>query len=354
MKQALALARKGKGKTYPNPMVGCVIVLDGEIVGKGWHEYFGGAHAEVNALAASGEKSRGSTLYVTLEPCNHWGKTPPCAEAIIKAGVARVVAAMTDPNPITSNQGIRRLKKNGIAVTTGVLRQQAERLNRDYIHHIEKTLPRVTVKAAMSLDGKIAARTSDSKWITGQKAREYVHHLRSRYDAVLVGIGTVVSDDPFLTSHGKGNNPVRVVIDPALKTSPGSNVVNNESPSVIVYALPGDVKKIVSLKKKGVILIGLPKQNGRINFKTIINKLQEISLRRVFIEGGGETIASALKDEVVDDVLVFIAPRIIGGRTARTPVEGDGVAHVADSLRLDRLSVRRFGEDLLISAKIHK
>ncbi len=354
MRQALALALKGKGKTHPNPMVGCLIVRDGAVVGTGWHEFFGGPHAEVNALAAAGEKSRGATLYVSLEPCNHWGKTPPCAESIIKAGVARVVAAMSDPNPLTCNRGIQRLKKNGIAVTTGVLRREAERLNRDYLCHIEKSRPLVTIKAAMSLDGKIASRSGDSKWITCQKARDYVHRLRAQYDAILIGAGTVTADNPFLTSHGKGKDPVRVIIDPSLRTPAQSNVVNGEPPSVIVYQLPGDDKKIERLREKGAILVGLMRENGRISFKTIVNKLQEISLRRIFIEGGGETIAAALADGVVDDALIFVSPRFIGGRTAPTPVEGEGVERVAESLKLGRMSVRRVGDDLLISAAIKK
>jgi diaminohydroxyphosphoribosylaminopyrimidine deaminase/5-amino-6-(5-phosphoribosylamino)uracil reductase len=232
LRRALLLAARGKEKVFPNPMVGCVIVNDGTIVGEGYHEYFGGPHAEINALRQAGNKANGATLYVTLEPCSHWGKTPPCTDAIIAAGIKKVIACMTDPNPSIAGQGFKKLLKHSIEVSEGILRASAEKLNSAYIHSLKHRKPYVVIKAAMTLDGKIATATGDSKWISSERSRAYVHKLRSSLNAVVVGVGTVVRDNPHLTSHGRGRNPVRVVIDPQLRTPLTSHILDGEAPTV--------------------------------------------------------------------------------------------------------------------------
>jgi len=352
MKQALHLARKGNGKVFPNPMVGCLIVKDGRTIGQGFHEYFGGPHAEVNALKQAGDRARGATLYVTLEPCAHWGKTPPCADAIIRAGISRVVAAMSDPNHLIAGKGFRKLKSRGIEVVSGVLEQKAQALNRVYIRSLKDRKSRVIVKAAMTLDGKIATRTGDSRWITGPMARAFVHKLRSRVDAIMVGINTVLQDDCELTSHGKGKNPVRVVIDPHLKIPLNSRVLDSQAPTVIFHGNEVPPKKLAALQKKGVILKRVLKYDKSKNFKHIIKNLANMSIYEVLLEGGGETIAGAIRSALVDEVFFFISPKIVGGRDAKTPVEGPGVAKMALALPLKDVKTKTIGPDILVTGRL--
>jgi diaminohydroxyphosphoribosylaminopyrimidine deaminase/5-amino-6-(5-phosphoribosylamino)uracil reductase len=353
MDLALELALQGYGRVSPNPMVGCVIVNDGAVVGTGYHEYFGGPHAEVNALTSAGERARGATMFVTLEPCNHWGKTPPCADAILSAGIRRVVAAMPDPNPRIAGNGLKRLRENRVVVTVGVRQAAARRLNRDYIRHFaRKRVPRVTLKAAMSLDGKIATRTGDSKWITGTAARDQVHRLRTAFDGILVGIHTVLKDDPALTSHGKGKNPVRVIIDPGLKIPLKSQVLDIEAPKIIIHAAQKSAPKLNLLRKKGAVLIAMHSVKGRIDFKEIVRRLIELDIYRILIEGGGETAAAALEAGVVKDVCYFLAPKIIGGRNAVTPVEGSGIVFVDHCIRIRNMKCTQVGQDIMITGTV--
>ncbi|MHB9155231.1 MAG: bifunctional diaminohydroxyphosphoribosylaminopyrimidine deaminase/5-amino-6-(5-phosphoribosylamino)uracil reductase RibD [Endomicrobiales bacterium] len=351
MRKALTLARKGAGRVSPNPMVGCVIVSDGKVVGRGFHEYFGGPHAEINALAMAGEAARNATMYITLEPCDHWGKTPPCTGAIIKAGIRRVVAAIPDPNPRTAEKGFKKLASHGIIADQGILEKEAEQLNRQYASSFGDPRTHVVVKAAMSLDGKIASRTGDSKWITGEKARKYVHRLRSRMDGILVGINTVIKDDPALTSHGQGKNPVRIIIDPGLRIPLKSKVLDSSAPTVIFHAALKAKAKLEELRKKRILLIEMPARKKDINFKQVVKKLDKMSIYKILIEGGGETVSRALKAGVVDEVMFFISPKIIGGREAKTPVEGRGVSRVADALSLKDCKVIFFGRDILVTGK---
>jgi diaminohydroxyphosphoribosylaminopyrimidine deaminase/5-amino-6-(5-phosphoribosylamino)uracil reductase len=355
MRQALAGAARHRARVHPNPMVGCLVVDARGVAGTGAHEYFGGPHAEVNALAAAGPRARGATLYVTLEPCAHWGKTPPCTEAIIAAGIARVVAAMADPNPRVSGAGFARLRSAGLDVVTGVLERDARRLNTAYLRSVTTDDgPDITIKAAMTLDGKIAAQTGDSKWITGPQARAYVHRLRSTQDAVLVGIGTVIADDPHLTSHGRGRNPVRVVIDPDLRIPPHSHILDNSAPKAVIYSTRRMSKKASRLKRMGAIMIRIQEQKGRIPFPAIVRALADLRIRRILVEGGGETIARILESGLSPQVAFFIAPRIIGGRDARTPVEGNGLRRMAGALSVADLRVRRIGPDILITGRIDR
>ncbi|MCX6142494.1 MAG: bifunctional diaminohydroxyphosphoribosylaminopyrimidine deaminase/5-amino-6-(5-phosphoribosylamino)uracil reductase RibD [Ignavibacteriales bacterium] len=352
MKLALALAKKGKGKVSPNPMVGCVIVNNGEVVGKGHHEFFGGPHAEVNALREAGDKAGGSTLYVTLEPCNHFGKTPPCTDAIIKAGVSRVVAAVRDPNPKMKGRGLERLKRKSIEVSEGILAEEARRVNSSYFKMRRYRGRKVIIKFAMSIDGKIATRTGDSKWISSNTSREYVHRLRTDVDAVIVGANTALRDDPGLTSHGMGRNPVRIVIDPRLKVPLNRRVFDGTAPTIVFHSSTNTKGKLTALRKRRILAVRLHQRNDKIKFQDIIARLNDYSIFKVLIEGGGETIASVLEAGVVTDILVFISPKIIGGKSAITPVEGLGVAEVKNALQLLDTNVRKIGTDFLLHARV--
>ncbi len=352
MRLALALATKGRGKVHPNPLVGCVIVNNDRIVGRGYHEYFGGPHAEINALKEASEKAVGSTLYVTLEPCNHSGKTPPCTDAIIKAGVSRVVAAVRDPNPKMNGRGLERLRRNSIKVSDGILAKEARKANSSYFKMRRHRGRRVIIKFAMSLDGKIATRTGDSKWISSDASREYVHRFRADVDGVIVGANTGVRDDPGLTSHGMGRNPVRIVIDPRLRVPLNRRLFDGTAPTILFHSSTTMSRKLTALRKKRILTVRLPQRNGKMKFQDIIAKLHDYSIFKVFIEGGGETIASALTGGVVTDILVFIAPKIIGGKSAITPVEGSGVADVKNAVRLLHTNARKIGTDFLLHARV--
>lgn len=351
MKRALSLARRGREMVFANPMVGCVVVRDGRIVGEGFHEYFGGPHAEVNALAQAGPRAKGSTLYVTLEPCNHFGKTPPCTRAIIAAGVTRVVVATTDPNPRVRGRGIARLRHSSICVLLGLRGAESRSLNKDYIA-LRRRAGFVIAKAAMSLDGKIAAASGGSKWITSEQARRFAHRTRATVDAAVVGRVTVQRDNPGLTSHGMGKNPVRVVIDPHLKLSPRKAVFNRDAPTIVFHSASADQNTMEKLKNKKILTVQIPMFRGKIPFGRIIKKLQDYGIRRILIEGGGETIAAAFEANVVTDVMFFIAPKILGGRDARTPVEGSGASALPNATILTDLKARSIGPDILLTARV--
>ncbi|MCL2484855.1 MAG: bifunctional diaminohydroxyphosphoribosylaminopyrimidine deaminase/5-amino-6-(5-phosphoribosylamino)uracil reductase RibD [Endomicrobia bacterium] len=347
MQIAIELAEKGEGRVFPNPKVGCVIVKNGKVVGKGYHEYFGGNHAEINALASAGVNAKGSDMYVTLEPCNAYGKRPPCTRGIIKAGIKRVFAAVKDPNVLGSR---KTLGKNGVEVHYGLLSKKAKKLIKDYFVHLkEKT--NVSVKAAMTLDGKIATYNYDSKWITSEKSRDYVHKLRSKYDAVLVGTNTAMKDNPFLTSHNKGRNPVRVVIDSKLKLPKNHHLLDGSVSTVVIY--DENIKTIPQyLKKDGIILAGVNMNAAKKDFKIIIDKLAGMSLKKILIEGGGDIISSSLFSNVVDDIYFFVAPKIIGGKDAVSVVGGKGVAKIKDAVNTKNMKVKKIGPDLLITGKL--
>jgi diaminohydroxyphosphoribosylaminopyrimidine deaminase/5-amino-6-(5-phosphoribosylamino)uracil reductase len=352
MQMAMNLAGKGRRSVFPNPMVGCVVVNDGKIVGKGYHEYFGGPHAETNALTDAGKKAAGATLYVTLEPCDHHGKTPPCTRAILRSGIKRVVVAMADPDRKIRGRGLRRLSENGLEVVVGLLKKQAAELNREYVKSRKNSKPRVTVKVAMSIDGKIASRTGDSKWISSKKSRAMVHRLRTRADAVLVGKNTVLRDDPQLTSHGLGRNPVRVILDKNLRLPLRSKVFDGSAPTLVLHGSKVSNSRLSALKRKRILTLGMSQRGGEFDFREIVDRLRSFSLDSILIEGGGETIASAINAGVVNDLMVFVAPIIVGGREATSPVEGVGVASVREALEFRKYRVSRIGRDLLITARI--
>lgn len=348
MKAALKLAVKGRGDVSPNPMVGAVIVCNGQVVGKGYHKKAGLPHAEINALEESGESAKGATLYVNLEPCNHYGKTPPCTDKIIEAGISEVVVAMQDPNPLNSGEGFRRLKSAGINVKTGILEDEAQQLNEAFIKFIKTGEPFVTAKIAMSLDGKIATRTGESKWITGIKAREYVQKLRSEVDAILVGVNTIIEDDPELKIRNEIKSPIRVILDSQARIPLKARVLAGKPKTMIATTKYATISKINELKKTGAEVLITGDKGGRIDLKELMKKLGKLGVISLLLEGGGEVLSSALSARIVDKALFFIAPKIIGGRDAPTAVGGEGIRSISEAVPLKRVKVRRFGEDMLI------
>jgi len=348
MKTAIELAKKGEGRVYTNPLVGCVIVKNNKIVGKGWHRCFGGNHAEVNALIDAGKNAEGADLYVTLEPCNSYGKKPPCTLAIIKAGIKRVYYAMSDDNV---SRGREILEKSGIKVYEGVLKERAKILVVDYLKYL-KSKPRISIKAAMTLDGKIATCKYDSKWITSEKSRAFVHKMRSQYDAILVGTNTALKDNPFLKTHAETlKNPIRVVIDSKLKLPKSYHLFDASVPTVVIYDL--NIAEIPNhLNKEGIILAPVDINAAKKDFGIIVRKLSSLSMKRILIEGGSEIIASALFSNSVDDIYFFVAPKIIGGVAAVPVVGGRGVEKISESLSVKDMKVKKIGSDLLITGKI--
>ncbi|MDF2473964.1 MAG: riboflavin biosynthesis protein RibD [Anaerocolumna sp.] len=357
MRRALELARQGEGHTNPNPLVGAVIVKDGKVIGEGYHEAYGSHHAEVNAFLNATEDVAGATMYVTLEPCSHYGKTPPCANKIIEKGIKKVVMAHKDPNPQVAGRGIRILKENGVEVVTGLLEEESEKINEVFFKYITKKLPFCLLKTAMTLDGKIATRTGDSKWVTSEESRNYVHRLRNRYSAIMVGIGTVLEDNPSLTTRLKdiqGRDPVRIIVDTKARIPLDANVLNltSKARTIIATTELASKEKLRRLEEMGAKVIINPVKNHRVDLKYLMKKLGEDKIDGILVEGGSELNYSALQDGIVDKVNVFIAPKIIGGSTAKTPVGGLGIEFMKDAIMLNELKVHRFGEDIMMEGYI--
>jgi diaminohydroxyphosphoribosylaminopyrimidine deaminase / 5-amino-6-(5-phosphoribosylamino)uracil reductase len=353
MKKALELAKSGWGKTNPNPLVGAVIVKNGQIIAEGFHEALGQAHAEVAAMHNVKRDVRGSTLYVNLEPCSHFGRTPPCAKAIIEAGFTEVVIAMVDPNPKVSGRGIQMLKEAGIEVTVGVFNEEARNLNEIFIKYITRKKPFVILKVASTLDGKIASYCGDSKWISGDSSRQYVHHIRERVAAIMVGINTVLKDNPLLTVRNeaqKGKDPIRIVVDSQGRIPEASRVINSSSGSGMILATTSKIDKMKekALMAKGISIIKADGNDGRVDLITLMEELYKLEIDSVLLEGGGILNAAALEAGIVDKVMFFIAPKIIGGVMAPTPVEGGGREFIKDAILLKNITVKKFAEDLLI------
>lgn len=354
MRRALALARRGRGWTSPNPMVGAVVVREGRIVGEGYHAAAGEAHAEVRALEAAGDRARGAELYVTLEPCNHRGRTPPCTQAILDAGIRRVVIAAGDPNPRVTGGGAAFLAERGVEVVPGVLAAEASRLNEAFFKHCRTGLPFVTVKCASTLDGRIATRTGDARWITGEAARRRVHELRHAADAILVGVGTVVADDPQLTTRlpagRRGKDPLRVVLDPQLRIPPAARVLHAGSAAgtliVAGEGVPAESRR--RLERPGVEVIACPAPGGRIDWGALLAELGSRGVMSLLIEGGSRVFASAFRSGIVDKACFFIAPILFAGDDGVPVCAGPGVAAVREAIRLAGIETRRLGDDLLV------
>lgn len=349
MKRALALAKKAMGKTSPNPMVGCVIVKHGRVIAEGFHKRAGTPHAEAVALDIAGDKARGAALYVNLEPCCHTDKkTPPCADAIIKAGIRRVVAAMLDPNPKVAGKGMERLRHSGIEIKSGVLESEAKELNESYIKFITTKKPFVILKTAMTLDGKIATPEGESKWITGEKARKHVHALRNSVDAVLTAIGTAKADDPELTCRIKGGkNPIRILIDPLLEI--GDNARLLKSPPQTIMVTKTKNERSAELEGRGVKFVFY---EGVLHLQWLMHELGKTGITSLMIEGGSSLNSHALDDGIVDKVMFFIAPKIIGGKDSYPAVGGKTFKKLSEAYKITNLKIKRLGEDILIEGRV--
>ncbi len=354
MKRALWLAEKGRGFASPNPTVGACLVRGGKIIAEGFHAHFGGAHAEVVALDKIKTKAKGATLYVTLEPCSSWGKTPPCTKAILESGVKRVVAACLDPNPKHAGRGIRILKRAGIPVQIGVLRKEAEAQNEAFRKWIKTKMPFVTLKMAQSLDGKIASRTGNSRWITSEPARNLVHELRSKVDGIVVGKNTVLRDNPRLTVHRRKSKftPWRFILDSKGEVSVTKEVFRQKGVTVLVCSEKYVQKVSNKFLKLKVAILALPEKNGKLDLEVFLKKISAFGITSILVEGGGELAASFLQNHLVDRVIWMIAPKIIGGRDAKTSVEGNGVPFVKDALVLKNKKVYPLGEDIIIEGDL--
>lgn len=349
MKRAIELAKQGAGWTAPNPLVGAVVVKNGRVIGEGYHRKYGELHAERNALAACTEDPAGATLYVTLEPCCHYGKTPPCTEIIIEKKIAKVVIGSRDPNPKVAGKGARILREHGIEVVEDYMREACDALNPVFFHYITTKTPYVVLKFAMTLDGKIATRTGASKWITGEAARNHVHQLRGRYAGILAGIGTVLADDPMLNCRIDGaHQPLRIILDSQLRIPMGSRLVRSakEYPLLIVCNestrdREEGTSRIQKLEEAGAKVWTLPEKNGHPDLNVLMQRLGEEKIDSVLIEGGGTVNEAALKAHIVHHVYAYIAPKIFGGEDAKTPVEGSGIRLPQEcaNLRLAKIAV---------------
>lgn len=351
MRQCIRLARKSEGQVSPNPLVGAVVLdSNGEIAGMGRHEKYGEAHAEVNAINEAGEKARGGTIIVNLEPCSHFGKTPPCADLIIKYGLKKVVIGCVDPNPEVSGKGIEKLKDAGIEVETGVLEKECKALNEIFFKNQIQSLPFIAIKTATTMDGKIATKTGSSKWITGEKARADVQRLRNKYDAILTGSNTIKIDNPSLTCRKpKGQNPIRIIIDSKLKTNPKSKVYNDDG--IKVYVAIGE-----NIEQKGfsknIEFIKCPLINEKIDLNFLTLKLYEKGIRSVLIEAGGDLNGAFIKAKLVDKIYHYFAPKILGDKDAKNFIEGFNINNINKCLKLALKSVKKLDSDILTESYI--
>ena len=349
MRRAIALAKNGEGRTNPNPLVGAVLVKNNEIIGEGFHQKYGGLHAEREALKnceENGNSAEGATLYVTLEPCCHFGKQPPCTQAIVKSGIRRVVVGSRDPNPLVHGKGNSFLREHGIEVTEDFLKDECDALNPIFFHYISTRTPYVALKYAMTADGKTASKTGKSKWITGEKSRLFVHQLRNRYSCILAGIGTVLADNPLLTSRiPGGRNPVRIICDSKLRIPLDCNIVKTAKEIPTIIACCQENEKKSALEKSGCEVLCLPGKTG-VDLKKLTKTLGERSLDSVLIEGGSEIHYSALEAGIVQHIYAFTAPKIFGGK-AKTPVEGEGIELPENCFQLELERIEKIGDDIL-------
>lgn len=351
MARALELAKRAEGRTRPNPVVGCVLVRDGEIIGEGWHKMAGGPHAEVMALQQAGD-ARGATAYVTLEPCSYHGRTPPCASALIREGIKRVVIGALDPNPRVSGEGANQLRGAGVEVVVGVLEAECIEVNLPFFKLIQSGYPWVVAKWAMTLDGKIASRSGDASWVTGELARQRVHEVRNALDAILVGANTVRLDNPRLTCRIEGGrDPIRVVLDSHLSVDPSSRVF--ETPGTIVFcASTAPVTSYTPFLARGAELVSVPRVDGKLDVMAVLTELGARGIMSVLVEGGGAVLGSFLDAGAIDRVMVFIAPKIVGGAQAASPIAGLGFETMGQARRLNSPRVERLGEDVLVAGNL--
>ena len=377
MQRAIALAKKGAGFVNPNPMVGCVVVKDNEIITEGYHEYYGGLHAERNALTHTTSDCKGATLYVTLEPCCHHGKTPPCTDIIIEKGIKKVVVGLLDPNPLVSGKGISILQDAGIEVVTGVEVDKIKELNKVFLKYIKTKRPYVILKTAMTLDGKIASYTGDSKWITNDKSRQLVHKLRSEMMGIVAGIGTVKADNPMLncrlncqqtTDNGQQSihQPIRIIVDTKASISLDSNIVKTANEYRTILAIGKDVTPVASekttdnrqqttvekLKSFNVEILQCEEKDGHVDINDLMIKLGEKGIDSLLLEGGSCLNAAFLEAGCVDEVYAFIAPKIIGGEHSKSPIGGKGIELMKDAITFDKVEIEQIENDILIKCRV--
>lgn len=352
MKRALTLARKGIGKTAPNPAVGCIIVKNGEVIGEGWHRKAGGPHAEIHALEMAGDAARGADVYVTLEPCCHTGKTPPCSDALIKAGVQRVVVGMTDPNPQVSGGGLAALQQAGIETTCGVLEDACRAINLPFIKHVTTGIPYVTYKCAMTMDGNIATITGESRWISCEESRKYVHRMRSCMDAVMVGVDTVIADNPQLTvRHVRGKDPLRVIVDTRLRTPESVTVLSGQlSSKTIIATCESNPRVHLRYLKQGATIVVCEADEGRVSTKDLLQKLGAMGVQSILLEGGSRLAGSMLENNLIDELVFFVAPKLIGS-SGFAPFTLSTMTDMEQAVRLVFTDVSRSGTDLMIHAR---
>ena len=353
MKRALELAENGIGKTSPNPLVGAVIVKNGRIIGEGWHEKYGGDHAEVNAIKNAIEPVESAEIYVNLEPCCHYGKTPPCSKMIIEKGIKRVIIGAADPNPKVDGGGIKALIDAGIEVTIGVMEEKCRKLNEVFYYYHEKRRPFVVAKTAISLDGKTTAPSGESKWITGEVARNEVQHLRNRYSAIMVGIGTVIKDDPELTCRIEGDkNPVRIILDSNLRISSNSRVLTDQerNPTIIACTESASFERASKLESLGAKVIRCKSLGSHVDLKDLMDKLKELAIDSILLEGGSAVNGTAFSQGIVNKIIMYIAPKIIGGEKSKTFIGGNGINQLSQAYPVWIESIERVGEDIKITA----
>ncbi|MEA4973907.1 MAG: bifunctional diaminohydroxyphosphoribosylaminopyrimidine deaminase/5-amino-6-(5-phosphoribosylamino)uracil reductase RibD [Candidatus Metalachnospira sp.] len=354
MRLAIQEARKGMGFTSPNPMVGAVIVKDGKILNKDYHRKYGEFHAERNAILNCTENMNGADIYVTLEPCCHYGKTPPCTDIIIASGIKRAFIGSADPNPLVAGKGAKKLRDNGIEVLENVLRDECDELNDVFFHYITDGTPFVAMKYAMTADGKIATRTGDSQWITGEEARKNVHISRLRYSAIMVGVGTVLKDNPLLTCRIEGGrNPIRIICDSHLRTPLTSEIIKSAGKvPTIIATVSTDERLISEYEKKGCFVVKTTEKNGRVDLNILMKTLGKMKIDSILLEGGGELNFSALREGIVNKVECYIAPKIFGGAEAKSPVGGFGVSIPDEAFKLQKPKLSFFGDDILIEWRV--
>ena len=356
MRRAIELAKKGGGYVHPNPLVGCVVVKDGEIIAEGYHEKYGEFHAERNALLRCQSETKDASLYVTLEPCCHYGKTPPCTEIIIEKGIKKVFVGILDPNPLVAGKGVKILQDAGIEVEVGLCDDEIREMNKVFLKYITTKRPYVIMKTAMTLDGKIAAYTGDSRWVTNEQSRKLVHELRSEMAAVMVGIGTVLADDPMLNVRleGEHHQPIRIVVDSNLRIPIDSQLVKTakEYRTIVATTVSDNCRDARPCVSTGIELIQCKSNNGHVDINDLITKLGAMGIDSLLLEGGGTLNAAFLEAGCVDEVWAFIAPKIIGGESAKTPVSGKGIKKMSDAIQLQNIDIQNINGDILIKGKI--
>lgn len=354
MQTALNLALQGKGRTSPNPLVGAVIVKGRRIIAEGWHQRCGGDHAEIIALKKAGDRARGARLYITLEPCFHYGRTPPCVEQIIRQGISEVIMAMKDPNPLTNGKSIARLRRAGIGTRVGILQEEALAMNEAFVKYITAKMPFVVAKCAQTLDGKIATAAGHSQWITSLQARAYAHRLRDEFDAIAVGIHTVIQDNPRLNGDDPSRRLKKIVLDPSLRISPEARLFQNVDFADCFLAVGANApsRKMKSFQGRGVNVLVCPQRDGWLDWKWLLKELAKREIVSILIEGGAQTIGHALQQDAIDKFYIYVAPKIMGDQNALSAVDGTNTVDVNKAVHLSDLTIQRIGEDILMTGYV--